>query len=127
MASKYLFPVFFAVFQSMVLLPAAVVFEYPAYAGAKASLAAAPAPQDAEDQQLLTEARRFVDKNSTPGIKYKLKIGKKTGRWAMIEVVPAGDSEGAGVLMEKVDGRWIAREMGTDFSGWEAKAPELFR
>lgn len=82
---------------------------------------------DSEDFQILSAARDFVDKNSVPNIKYKLKITNKVGKWALVEVIPLGQFDGAGVILEKVEGKWVGKVLGTDFSDWEQKVPELFK
>ena len=79
-----------------------------------------------EDGQILTAARKYVNQSTPSEVRFKLKVIRRIGRWALIDVIPLGKFEGAGVVMEKVNGRWVGRDLGTDLTEWETKAPELF-
>ena len=79
------------------------------------------------DRSILIATKEYVDAHSAPGMLFKLNITKRVGGWAMVEVIPLVDAEGAGVLLEKVKGKWVVRELGTVFESWRTKAPkELF-
>lgn len=77
--------------------------------------------------KIMSTARAYVDNQAVSVGKYKVEIFKKSGKWALVSVLPQGDVEGAGVILEKVGDKWVARDMGTDLSEWEPKAPGLFK
>lgn len=79
-----------------------------------------------EDKQLLEAARKYVDANSSD-VRYKLKILKKLNKWALVDVIPLQELDPHMVIMEKMGGKWVAREMGTMLTEWEEKIPELFK
>ena len=80
-----------------------------------------------DDRAILIVAKRYVDSHSAPRMKFKLKLTKTVSNWAMVEVIPLVEVEGASVLLEKVKDKWVAREFGTMFESWRTKAPkELF-
>lgn len=81
----------------------------------------------AEENQILASARAYVQKNNVPDLEFDLKIIKKLDKWALVNVQPlAGKTDENGVILEKVDGQWVARAMGTIFPEWEKRVPELF-
>jgi hypothetical protein len=86
---------------------------------------------DADYQQMLATARDYVKANSAPGITFKVKLIKQVKDYALLEVVPTGkwanQVEPAGVILQKIRGKWVPQELGTDFSDWEQKVPELFK
>lgn len=80
-----------------------------------------------ENEQILAVARQYAQAHSVPNLKFSLKITKRVGNYALVQVEPEGGSaEGAAVILEKIGNRWQAQEMGTTFPEWEAKVPKLF-
>lgn len=86
---------------------------------------------DADYQQMLKAARNYVKANSVPGITFDLKLIKQVKNYALLEVIPRGkwakQAEPAGVILKKIGNQWVPQTMGTDFSDWERKVPELFK
>jgi hypothetical protein len=78
-----------------------------------------------ENGEILAATRAYVDAQGG-GVKYDLELLKRAGNWAFVSVLPKENIEGAGVILEKVNGKWIVRDMGTDLSDWDKKAPKLF-
>jgi len=85
---------------------------------------------DADYQQMLATTRNYVKAHSAPGITFDLKLIKQVKEYALLQVVPTGkwanQVEPAGVILQKIGGKWAPQELGTDFSDWEKKVPELF-
>lgn len=79
-----------------------------------------------EDKQVLETARKFVNANSSD-VRYRLEIGKKTGKYALVNVIPLQELDPAMVILEKVGNKWVARDMGTLLEEWMEKVPELFK
>lgn len=79
-----------------------------------------------EKSEILAATRAYVDAQAH-GMKYKMVIRGQTAKWASVAVLPKENIEGAAVILEKVGGKWIPRDMGTDLSDWESEAPELFK
>ena len=92
---------------------------------------AAKSSGQADYQQMLATARNYVKAHSAPGITFDLKLIKRVKNYALLEVVPTGkwakQAESAGLILQKKGGRWVPQELGTDFSDWEQKVPELFK
>jgi len=92
---------------------------------------AAKSSGDADYQQMSATARTYVKANSAPGITFDLKLIKQVKDYALLEVVPTGkwanQVEPAGVILQKIGGKWVPQTLGTDFSDWEKKVPELFK
>jgi hypothetical protein len=86
---------------------------------------------DSDYQQMVATARNFVKANSVSGITFHLKLIKQVKDYALLEVVPTGQwvnkVESAGVILQRKGGKWVPQELGTDFSDWEQKVPELFK
>lgn len=62
----------------------------------------------------------------TPSIDFKL--DKIVGNYALVQVIPVGvEAEGAALVLEKVNGRWVVQAFGTIFPEWQEKVPELFQ
>jgi hypothetical protein len=82
-----------------------------------------------EEQAILLAARSYVRKNAAPEAKFKLHLTKKSGKWALVEVIPVRPfmTDEAMLVLEKTDRGWIGRTLGTDLSDWQKKQPELFR
>lgn len=78
-----------------------------------------------EKSEILAATRAYVDAQGG-GMKYTLEIRRHVGKWASVAVLPKENIEGAAVILEKVNGKWTPRDMGTDLSDWESKAPKLF-
>ena len=80
---------------------------------------------------MLKAARNYVKANSAPGITFDLKLIKQVCNYALLEVIPQGKwakkAEPAGVILKRIAGKWVPQTMGTDFSDWERKVPELFK
>lgn len=97
------------------------------------SFAAEDAIKTKENKQILEVARKFVDANSAAGLKYRLEIGKKVAKWALVDVIPVPGpdpqkvTDPAKVVLEKVNDKWTARDLGTSLEEWEEKVPELFK
>jgi len=79
-----------------------------------------------ETEKILVVARKFVSANSATGVAFDLKIVNRIGNYALVQVIPRQPMEGAGVILEKINGQWQVQDMGTTFPDWEAKVPELF-
>lgn len=79
------------------------------------------AAENSDSIQILSTVKNYVDATSTAS-DYKLEIFKHTKGWAIVSVIPVpeGSYEGAGVVLEKVDGKWIVRDMGTDLSDYDS-------
>jgi len=98
------------------------------YTAIKATNTPKPTLQSiSEDELILSSARDYVKLHSTPETKFSVRITKKVGKYALVQVIPEDNIEGAAVIVEKVGNRWIAQDMGTAFPEWEARVPELFR
>jgi len=84
---------------------------------------------DPEENLILAAARPFVRANSVPQAKFNLRLTKRVGKWALVQVIPVRPfiTDEAMLVMEKTDRGWIGRTMGTDLSDWEQRLPELFR
>jgi hypothetical protein len=77
------------------------------------------------DKDIIDAAHKYVVANSAPGIKYKLKVAKRVENWAVVDIIPLRkDLDQALVILERVDGKWIGRELTTDTSVLE-EYPEL--
>jgi hypothetical protein len=96
-----------------------------------ADAGAAKSSGHADYQQMLAAARNYVKAHRVPGITFDLKLIKRVKDYALLQVVPTGkwakQVESAGVILQKKGGRWVPQELGTDFSDWEQKVPELFK
>jgi hypothetical protein len=92
---------------------------------------AAKAAGHSDYQQMLAAARNYVKGHSAPGITFDLKLIKQVKDYVLLEVVPTGkwvnQVESAGIILQKIGGKWVPQELGTDFSDWEQKVPELFK
>lgn len=88
-------------------------------------------PGDADYHPMMAAARNYVKAHSATGITFDLKIIKQVNNYALLEVIPTGQwankVEPAGVILKKMGGKWVPQTMGTDFSDWEKKVPELFK
>lgn len=77
------------------------------------------------DKEILAAAQEFVVANSAPGIKYNLRVAKRVNNWAVVDIIPLRkDLDPALVILERVEGKWIGRELTTDTSVLE-EYPEL--
>ena len=96
-----------------------------------AGAGAAKSSGDPDYQQMLATARNYVKANSAPGITFDLKLIKQVKDYALLEVVPtvkwANQADPAGLILQKIGGKWVPQELGTDLSDWEKKVPELFK
>lgn len=79
-----------------------------------------------EIDEILAEAHYYVNMH-TDQMDFNLKITKKLADYALVQVIPKEDTEGAAVVLEKIDNHWVAQEMGTTFPQWEERVPELFQ
>lgn len=61
----------------------------------------------------------------SPSVDFKL--DKIVGNYALVQVIPQGNAEGAALILEKVGGEWVVQDFGTYFPEWEEKAPALFQ
>lgn len=81
--------------------------------------------------QMMAAARNYVKAHSAPGIMFNLKLLKQVNNYALLEARPKGkwanQAEPAGVILQKIGGKWVPQTMGTDFSEWETRVPELFK
>ncbi|HTY39491.1 MAG TPA: hypothetical protein VMC43_00130 [Candidatus Paceibacterota bacterium] len=81
----------------------------------------------AEKRQMLATAKAYVMTHDAPDTDFSLVFIKRSGDWALVEVVSAVEgTEGVKVLMQKKDARWTAVAMGTEFPDWSSQAPGLF-
>ena len=81
-----------------------------------------------DDAQILKATRIYVDAQAHGHAgKYKLELWKRSGNWAMVSVLPMENIEGAAVILKKEGGKWVGKDIGTDLSEWESKAPGLFK
>lgn len=77
------------------------------------------------DKEILDAAHKYVVANSAPGIKYNLRLAKKVDNWALVNLTPLRkDLDPALVILEKVQGKWIGKELTSDTSVLE-EYPEL--
>jgi len=92
---------------------------------------AANSAGEADHQQMLAVARNYVKANSAPGITFDIKLVKQVEDYALLKVAPTGkwadQTDPAGVILQKIGGKWVPQTLGTDLSDWEQKVPELFR
>lgn len=80
-----------------------------------------------EKEQMFEAAREYIKKYSIEGAEFELRIIKQLDKWALLEAIPINfESDNVGVIMEKVEGKWICRTFGTILPGWKEKVPELF-
>jgi len=80
-----------------------------------------------ENEQMFSAAQSYIKRNSVEGMEIELKILKQIDNWTLLEVIPVNiETDNALIIMEKVEGDWLAREFGTILLGWEEKIPELF-
>lgn len=80
-----------------------------------------------EKEQMFEAAREYIKKYSIEGAEFELRIIKQLDKWALLEAVPINfETDNVGVIMEKVEGKWVCRTFGTILPGWEEKVPELF-
>lgn len=78
-----------------------------------------------EDKAILDAAHDYVVANSAPGVEYKLKVAKRVENWAVVDIIPLRkDLDQALVILERVGGKWLGRELTTDSSVLE-EYPEL--
>ena len=78
-----------------------------------------------EDKAILDAAHDYVVANSAPGVEYKLKVAKRVENWAVVDVMPLRkDLDQALVILERVGGKWIGRDLTTDTSVLE-EYPQL--
>lgn len=61
----------------------------------------------------------------SPSLDFKLV--KIVGNYALVQVIPGGDMEGAGMILEKIGDQWLVQDFGTSFPEWEKKVPALFQ
>ena len=82
----------------------------------------------AEEKQLYTAAREFIKKNSDPKLQFDLDLVKVVGnKYALLKVIPLNmEIDSSQVIMQKVNGVWVAQTFGTSFPEWYQKVPELF-
>lgn len=88
-----------------------------------------PSPKKtvSENEEIYRVARAYVEKHSAPGLGFDLKIIKKLDKYVLLEAIPLhGETDNAGVILEKINGRWVAQTMGTYFEDWYNRVPELF-
>lgn len=87
---------------------------------------------DLESKKIIDVARKYIEATSSFGsrynVDYKLKLIDRKGRWAHVDYIPipfVGDPPG--LLLEQVNGRWVVRVCGTDWSDWDKKLPPGFK
>lgn len=79
------------------------------------------------NELILEAARPYIIEHSVSGLEFDVEIIKLLDKWALIRTIPLNmDIDNAMVIMEKLDGRWEPRDIGTAFPQWYNKIPELF-
>jgi hypothetical protein len=72
------------------------------------------AESPAGNKDIIIAAQQYIDGHS-PGIKYKLILSKKVDNYALVNIIPLQkDLDPAFVILERVSGKWIGRELTTD-------------
>ncbi len=80
-----------------------------------------------EKEQMFEVATDYIKKYSVEDMEVELKVIKQLDKWALLEATPINiETDSVGVIIEKVDGIWVARDFGTILPDWEKKVPELF-
>jgi len=82
---------------------------------------------DDQQEQMFAAAREYIKSYSVEGMEVDLSVIKQVDKWVMLEVVPINiETDTAVIILEKVGGKWEARDFGTYLPGWQEKVPELF-
>jgi len=99
----------------------------------KARATATPTPKSSsaslrEEGAITLAAKKYIESEIKPDFDYRVSVAKIAGKYAMAVIEPkGGETDSAGIIMEKVGGKWIGRDYGTMFSDfWHETAPELF-
>jgi len=88
---------------------------------------------DLDYKKIIDVARKYIEATSSFGsrynVDYKLKLIDRKGKWASVHYIPIpfGEGDPPGLLLEQVNGRWVVRVCGTDWSDWEKKLPPGFK
>jgi hypothetical protein len=81
--------------------------------------------------QMMAAARNYVKVHSAPGFTFELKLLKQVNNYALLGVEPTGKwaklADPAGVISQKIGGKWVPQDLGTDLVDWEERVPELFK
>jgi hypothetical protein len=81
----------------------------------------------AEREQMFEAAREYIKPDAVEGMEVDLKILKQLDKWVLLEIIPLNvETDNAGMILEKVDGKWYPRDWGTILPGWRERVPELF-
>jgi len=81
-----------------------------------------------EEGAVTLAAKKYIESEIKPDFDYRVSVAKIAGKYAMAIIEPkGGETDSAGIILEKVNGKWIGRDHGTMFSDfWHETAPELF-
>jgi len=83
--------------------------------------------QQSEKAKIFAACDTFVKANSAPEFKYKLKLLNQKGKWALVDIVPLIDAEGAMIILEKQGNTWKVKDWGPFLDEWRSKVPDLFK
>lgn len=85
--------------------------------------------EESEQEKVYDVANEYVKNGSVPGMKYVLSLDKKVGdNWLVFHVIPISPvTDVAQLFLEKSNGVWVGRGLGTAFPGLYAEHPELFK
>lgn len=77
---------------------------------------------------VLETARLYIKEHSVPGLEFDVELVRLLDTWALVKAVPLGmDIDNVMVILEKSNGKWEPRDIGTAFPQWYEKVPELFQ
>ena len=81
-----------------------------------------------ERVQLFEAARSYASTHAVPNMQFDLVIYKHEGDWIRFKLLPENvETDIADLYMEKVDGNWVGRSLGTGDPGLTDAPSDLFQ
>jgi len=85
-------------------------------------------PESKSDEESIWEAvYDYAPRIDMMASSVDFELDKIVGNYALVQVIPEGNIEGAALILEKISGTWVVQDFGTVFPEWQEKAPELFQ
>lgn len=86
---------------------------------------------DPEIKQIMIAAKTYAKRYGGTEDKFEYRFRKRVGDYAHVWLVPKprykNQFEGASIILQKINGKWVGQFSGTYIDDWEKKVPELFK
>ena len=82
-----------------------------------------------EIKQIIKAAKSYAERYGGTEDQFDFKFIKRVGDYALVRDYPKPNiqSEGAGIIIKKVGGKWVGQYIGSDTVEMEGICPELFK